>query len=48
MGGGRLLETFNFGPKVLLANQIARFFNIIYLQNGLIIWFYFLYNGLAS
>ena len=39
---------FNFGLKILLANQIIWFFNIIYLPSGLIFWLCFLYNRLAS
>lgn len=39
---------FNFGLKILLTNQITWFFNIIYLQSGLIFSLCFLYNRLAS
>lgn len=35
-------------PKILSANQIALFFNIEYLQNGLIIWLHIFYSDLAS
>ena len=35
-------------PKILSANQIALFFNIEYLQNGLIVWLHILYGDLAS
>ena len=39
---------FNFGLRILLANQITWFFNIIYLQSGLIFSLCFLYKRLAS
>ena len=34
----------SLGPKILSANQIARFFSIKYVQNGLIFWLHLLYN----
>ena len=38
------LTAWLFGPKILSANKIEWFFYRTYLQNGLIVWLYFLHD----
>lgn len=38
----------SFGPQIISASEIVRFFNITYLQNSLIFWLHILYNTLVS